>query len=263
MVLRLKTLAELATKSYNLIVKISITSDVHIKKMGDKGSKYFETFLNSEQVNQCDCIMLLGDIFDLMVGEHFDYIKLYEPHFKRLKELVDQGKVLYFFQGNHDFHIESTFKEYFHSDNFQFIRDLSIQLNLNGKKVRFSHGDDIEVDNVSYQKYKKFIRSGFIKLLANKVVPFRFVKAIGDRASQKSRKHNQKYDEKKEEIKEKFRDYAKRASRIDDSEVVVCGHSHVKDHFVDSDLEYINNGYASSSNSFIYFDSEKFQFIEL
>ncbi len=231
--------------------------------MGDKGSKYFEAFLSSKEVSQSDCIMLLGDIFDLMVGEHKDYIKLYESHFIKLKELVDSGKVLYFFQGNHDFHIESTFKEYFHSDNFQFVNDLAIYLNLNDKKVRFSHGDDIEVDNRSYQQYKKFIRSGFIKLLANKIVPFKFVKAIGDRASQKSRKHNQKYDQKTDEIKVKFRDYAKRASLKDNSQIVVCGHSHVKDHFQSEGFEYINNGYASSTNSFIYFDGESFSFLDL
>ncbi|MDC1173849.1 UDP-2,3-diacylglucosamine diphosphatase [Bacteriovoracaceae bacterium] len=246
-------------------MKISITSDIHIKEKGDEGYQYLFSFLKSPKIQNSDKVILLGDIFDLMVGNRIEYITEFEEIFQLLKKLCEKGVEVYFFEGNHDFHIDRIFKEYFSefSNKFKFIKDDKVIINIGKTRMRLSHGDDLEVDNLSYQRYKKVIRSQFIKLLADKVVPYRFVRAIGVKASKKSRKRNNKYFNQEDKIKEKFRNYALKVQEEENIDVLICGHSHVQDFFITDNFKYINNGYAQKTNSFIYINNQNIEFISL
>ena len=53
-------------------MKISTISDIHVTK--EKNYDYLLSFMNHKRVADSDIIIFLGDIFDLMVGNHQEYI---------------------------------------------------------------------------------------------------------------------------------------------------------------------------------------------
>ncbi len=242
---------------------ISIISDVHIKKSGDDAYHLFLSFLNHEKVITSQKIILLGDIFDLLVGGSESFYLEYKLIFDRLTELMDSGAEVHYLEGNHDFHIGKFLKRFLGHKNFFFSTGF-IKIEHLDQKILFSHGDDIEIENPSYKIYSKLIRSFPIKVLAESIVPFSITKSVGDWASSRSRKKNiEKYNEKIELIKDKFRRSTEVLRVQEDFDLIVTGHSHVKDMYSSPNgYIYLNNGYALSERTFI-FINDQHQFINL
>ena len=121
---------------------------------------------------------------------------------------------------------------------------------------------EIEIENLNYQIYRKIIRSLPIKFLANYVVPYRIVNNIGVNASEKSRNRNVKRyssQENDEKIREKFRKVFRIEKEKRGFDILVCGHSHCRDFFVEDGV-YSNNGYFPITKAFTCFkDGKVFQ----
>ncbi len=243
-------------------------SDVHIKEPGDQQEKLFMEFLRSEEVSQSEIIFLLGDIFDLVVGGHVDYLKKYESVFDELAKLCGKGKKIIHFEGNHDFHflglIEHIKQKYSLNEGSWIYLKEPLKKEIAGRSILFAHGDEIEIENLSYNIYKVFIRSWPIKFLANNVVPFSVVDGIGQYLSRQSRKRNNKRysDELNEYIKEKFRRTYKKAQKDFGVTDVLCGHSHCQD-FYENDGFYLNNGFFPITKTFNLFDGKAYQQVKL
>jgi UDP-2,3-diacylglucosamine hydrolase len=243
---------------------ISAISDVHVKLPGDEPYKLFMKFIKNPIVKSSQKVVLLGDIFDLLIGGDKKFISDYQDLFNEIKSLLREGKEIYYIEGNHDFHIERLLKETFPEDNFFFSRE-KIQLEHDGVIISFCHGDDIEIENASYKRYYSFMRSDAMKFLAERVVPFSISKAVGVWASARSRKKNiEKYEEQKDLIKLKFRKSAEEYFKQSPSDIIVCGHSHIKDLYESKlGFTYINNGYFPKEQSFIYIKEGSALFSEL
>ncbi len=239
-------------------MKIVSISDVHIKTADDERAGLLNKFLTSEDVKDADEVILLGDIFDLMVGNKPQYIEKYQEIFTQIEELLKSGKVISYFEGNHDFHVKNLFRDWSkkigQDDKFHFYKNAVIK-KIGETKVLYTHGDDIEIDNPSYKIYKALINNKFLELLGDYVVPYSTIEWIGHRASHNSRERNKVRYERSEEstimIRDKFREAARRASKKYEVEMVICGHSHVLDHFEESGLVYLNSGYAPLEMSYI------------
>tara|TARA_R110000868_G_scaffold55424_6_gene172328 strand:+ start:2018 stop:2755 length:738 start_codon:yes stop_codon:yes gene_type:complete len=239
---------------------IHSVSDVHIKKEGDAAAFLFEQFLN--QSKSADIIILLGDIFDLIVGGDQAWIERYPKTFKNLSELSKTKKIFYV-EGNHDFHMKRLFDQ----GPLERIQHISGDLILkdSGVKICFSHGDDVEIDNKSYQSYKKIIQHRFIEFLASEFVPVKRIAQIGEYASAQSAKRSRRYEVSESHIqmiKDKFRtsaeNYFQKSTGFD---LLMCGHSHVKDLW-QSELgfTYANNGYFQAERSFAAITNGKVEF---
>ena len=244
-------------------------SDVHIKEPGDTAEELFLSFLKSPEVNNSEGIYLLGDIFDLVVGGHLDYRYKFKRVFDALVEHANAGKMIYQFEGNHDFHFQNIIKvinkeELDHSRWFYINRPFVLE-NM-GKRILLAHGDELELDNLSYKIYRLFIRSRLIYNLANLYYDFNFVESIGKYLSKKSRKRNTKnYGQSfnQDKIKGKFRKSAVSALEKFNCEFYICGHSHCKDEWLKEDFSYYNNGYFPREKSFIYYNGDTFEFVEI
>ena len=132
-------------------------------------------------------------------------------------------------------------------------------------KILFCHGDEIEIGNYSYKFYRLWIRSFFIKFLADYIVPSKWVQSIGDNASKKSReRNNYRYNEEQVdiEVKPRFREAAKRAAQKFGAEVIICGHSHCLDDYSES-IHYLNNGYFPNTKSFIAGSTENIKLVKI
>lgn len=231
-------------------MKLAAISDVHVKKPHDEADKLLCSFLDHPEVKSADVIALLGDIFDLMCGPHTQYLKDFAHIFDRLDQLQKSGKKVYFFEGNHDVHLEKLFKRRWPMGQI-FPSQIPIIEELGGKTYYLSHGDEHEVENHAYQRYKKTILSPPLRFVANHVMPYSVLNFIGERASQRSRKKGARYFN-QDGVREQFRHGVEKVTQ-GQFDFVLGGHSHVQDNFQipGHASRYINNGYALNSKTFI------------
>src|SRR5690606_5357910 len=125
---------------HNFVMIIYCVSDVHIKKERDPACLLFWRFL--DQCEHAEVVVLLGDIFDLLVGGQEDW-KIYFPEtFSRLEQLA-RKKPVYYLEGNHDFHLKNLFTSVRHLNEDLVLKEDQLSM-------RFSHGDDVEIDNEAY-----------------------------------------------------------------------------------------------------------------
>lgn len=247
-------------------------SDVHIKSSGDQASQLFSLFCEKVIGDaNVEKVFLLGDIIDLMVGPYGEYTQEYSLLFDQIDRFLESGMDVHFFEGNHDFHVEEVFaKRFGHKKDtkgtFSFHDD-SILLTDEGKRFFIGHGDTIEIENPSYQVYKRLITSRFIKLLLDQVVSYRFVSAVGRWASSRSRKRNTKrYSDPQSDslIRERFRESARRVVAAIPVSYVICGHSHVQDHYqFENGTHYLNNGYFLKSKTYLEIEGSLIRFVSL
>lgn len=245
-----------------MIMKIAAISDVHIKSAHDEADNLLTAFLNHPEVQKSDYILLLGDIFDLMCGPHEEYLSAYSHLFNLLTDLQKSGKKIYFFEGNHDVHLEKLFKKLWPNDEVKVTQTPIIE-EIDGRQYYFSHGDEHEVDNLSYHRYIRFIRSKPLKFVAEYIIPYAVLNFFGERASKISRKKGSRTFN-VEQVRKRFRDgVAVTTHGLYD--FVLGGHSHVQDEYVipESKSIYLNNGYALKTRTFILIDDHKSKFIPL
>ncbi len=217
-------------------------------------------FLGHAEVLTSQEIYLLGDIFDFMMGEHKEYLELYPDFFNSLKRLIEKGKVIHFFEGNHDFHLKGLFEKYFFSPNFLYHRKGFFK-KIGEKNIYFEHGDDIQIGDPSYKVLKFILRNPFSRFLFNKIFPFKVQQSVAEYFSNKSRKRGQEYYSNQDDIKKIFRKSALKFWEKNKIDYIVAGHSHCQDLFITPEgKKYINNGYPSQSGSFIVIDGINIQF---
>lgn len=243
-------------------MKISAVSDVHIKYPSDNADRFLCSFLDHPEVINSEYILLLGDIFDLMCGPHEEYLTMYAHIFDRMDRLQKSGKKVYFFEGNHDVHLERLFYKRWSNKEIIVLQKPLIE-KIDGREYYFSHGDEHEVDNVAYQRYKSFILSSPLKFVADKMLPYAVLNFVGERASKLSRKKGSRvFDE--DLVKERFRKGVMETTQ-GKYDFVLGGHSHVKDLYqIPGTKElYINNGYALKSKTFLLIDNHEITFVPL
>jgi len=227
-------------------MNFSIISDLHIKSEGDDRYKLLMSFLNSQEVEDSDIIILLGDIFDLLIGPHLKYVEEYKEFFEKFKKLLKVKKI-WWFEGNHDFHFEKLISKVLTqdlSDNFEYIKKEKI-LSLNGKKIYLAHGDHLDIENESYMKYKNIVRSDWARVIIENLLPYTGLKFLKDKFSNQSKKMQKEFNKNKE--REKFRRYVKNLQAYD---LVVLGHSHIFEHTEG----YINLGFPEVDKKFLFFN---------
>jgi len=257
---------------HNHGMKISTISDIHVSK--DRNYNYLLSFMSNKNVLESDVIVFLGDIFDLMVGNHREYIHEFEEFFLQLEKLLRNNKKVIFFEGNHDFHLEGLFKFFLENKKleqnlFTYVKG-GMPLNIKGKKYYFSHGDDIEIGNYSYKVYKLIVRSRFFNFLADGLFTYSFIKNLGQKISNDSRKRNHKYNSVTflKKIKAKYRtsveSFFVRGLKGMDIDFIVCGHSHVEELYKsEQGFYYLNNGFIPSTKKFLHIENHNPQFLPL
>ncbi len=113
-------------------------------------------------------LFLMGDIFDLLVGDIEDTEAFASPYMKKLEKLASDFPI-YYFEGNHDFNISNRFQNItIFPIDFQPVRFSSPY-----GDILISHGDCFE--DISYKIYTKIIRNKIVcKILgvANKSLNF-------------------------------------------------------------------------------------------
>lgn len=240
-------------------MRLVTLSDIHIRELNDQGHRCLNDFLSHPLTVEATHIGLLGDIFDLMAGDHEAYIVRFREIFEAIGNLCRQEKIVYFAEGNHDMHLEGLFKRASRewgvqaAHRFQVLSSERL-VEIAGKQVIIGHGDEYNRSDSTYLKYKSFIKKPWLAFIADHVMPLAVLDYVGERASKKSRAYgNRSYNE--EEVRQKFRAGVELMTPVV-AEIVLGGHSHVVDEYKFKNKVYLNNGFPPKSRKFIAVDSE-------
>ncbi|MDO9182879.1 MAG: hypothetical protein Q7U04_10750, partial [Bacteriovorax sp.] len=122
----------------------------------------------------------------------------------------------------------------------------------------------IELNNPGYKIYKKIVTSSPLRYYANYLMPHFLIKSFGEYSAEKSRKRNNKRYSVQADltpVRDNFRLSAETLYKINPVQIIVCGHSHVKDHYSSTNgFEYVNNGYAQHSKTYISIENGNISF---
>ncbi len=251
------------TQIFQITTPSVFFSDLHVTSVTDERFMLLEKFLDSDQAKSSHQIFLLGDIFDLMIGPHESYLHEYKTFFDKIAHYLNQGKIIYYFQGNHDFHIHKLFqlfyKKYKLSKNVSII-DGPMIFHIGEKRIYLAHGDELDIENLPYQRYKKIIRSSFARFLANHLVTKNMLKKIGSYLSKKSKDHQKNFN-----WNDTFVLYRNYVQKLWDKGIhgVIVGHSHVCDAWEEGVHFYYNVGFAPEERQFLFLNHDGPQFVPL
>lgn len=245
---------------------MSFISDTHIKTAEDYRA-VLGKFFDNPQVAESEHIFLLGDIFDLMVGDHKEYRDQFGDFFDRVNTLLASGKNIYYVEGNHDFHLENLFAEFFNTKRFFYYKK-GFTKKLGQRSYYFTHGDDLEIGNRSYKVYRAFVGSPPLRLIANHAMPYSILEKLGSRASKKSKMRNKKRKNAEgsiSHIRDKFRSGAEKFLKKNiDIDFIVAGHNHVQDNYLINDKStYLNIGYPVKTGEFLVIENNEIHFVKV
>ncbi len=239
-------------------MRLCTLSDIHIRELGDEGHRCLEDFFRHPLVQSSTHVGLLGDIFDLMAGDHAAYVTRYAGIFSQLEKFCTEGKVVYFAEGNHDMHVTRLFKRASSAWGLEAAHRLQVlmrerRLEVAGQRVVIGHGDEYNRQDTVYLKYKAFIKKPSLAFVADHLMPLAILDFFGQQASKKSRAYGSRsYNE--EEIRQKFRAGVELLTPAG-VDIVVGGHSHVVDDYQFGETRYLNNGYPPKSRQFVVVDA--------
>lgn len=172
-------------------------------------------------------LFLLGDIFDAWVSDGSSFIDQYQPVIAQIAQFKNAGGEVYYFEGNHDVHIDVYWTKKF---NIPVIEDFEY-FDLGGLTVRAEHGDYINPDDIVYLKYLELIHRPWVEFTIHRI-PSRFWKWLTESYSQKSRKKTSRYtSENVEKIRKQIRQYAEKSFQEKPFDLIVTGHMHVFDDY--------------------------------
>lgn len=233
--------------------RILVLSDLHLWGPEDPLYRALLRFLD-EQIVTNDKLFIVGDLFDLFIGNKQIFRERYQELIEKLKQLNSKNVEIYYIEGNHDFQLENLFED---SPHIKLYSD-QIHYEWNGRKFLFSHGDKINWKDIGYHAFRLFTRNFFTQCLIE-AIPGNVIDKIGTKMSKTSRSYHPEPDDQTIQL---FRNYA--CEQITHGfDFVIMGHSHQQDdikfRIENHEGQYINCGYPRKHK--IYFEinpNEKF-----
>lgn len=128
-------------------------SDLHLCEQRPDLSRALLRFLKENNTN-CDQLYLLGDIFDAWIGDDFLHPSLF-PLIDSLKKLSSNGTEIFFQHGNRDFLVGQTFASQIGAT---LLPENCIIKLPDGRNALIMHGDQLCIDDVEYQAFRKMVR---------------------------------------------------------------------------------------------------------
>lgn len=202
-------------------------SDIHLKSNNERNAFLFVEFLKQLQRSatpEKNELYLLGDIFDLWVSDHEVFVDRFDPIIQEMQRVRQSGTPIYFFEGNHDVHIDVFFQKELGMQVF----DQGHTFQRHGIKIRCEHGDYINPEDVIYHQYLKVIRHPHVERMGHWVPGF--VWDISGRwGSQFSRKKSrQRVFRNPHHLRELILQYTRTLVESEEFDVLVTGHVHYR-----------------------------------
>jgi len=154
-------------------------SDLHLDASRPRATQAFLKFLEDDAPS-AQALYVLGDLFEVWVGDDDP-----DPHHREiaaaLASLSSKGTRCYFIHGNRDFLIGQRFLA---ASKLRLLNDPTL-IYVGGESVLISHGDILCTDDLSYQRYRRIVRSPLMLTLVNSL-PLWARRRLASKARQKS-----------------------------------------------------------------------------
>ena len=240
-------------------MKILIFSDVHLQvgEAGQRGRERFIQFLQSFDPSEFTRIIILGDLFDFWFEYKHVIFSGYFDVLRTFADLRDAGVQFDFVCGNHDLwagrFLESELGFVIHRDR--------LEVDLDGTRALFVHGDGINPSDVGYRVYKKFAQHPFV-IWAFSLLHPDWAMRLAHGVSHGSRRLFQAEDLSQGTEVEPLRDHAERVLAAGGVDVVFSGHCHYPQRMEfatpDGTGLYINTGDWLYHCSYVVWDGKTF-----
>lgn len=129
-------------------------SDIHLSESRNDIVTAFFAFIE-EIAPTADKLYILGDLFDFWAGDDIE-TALTNSVATALTALAHKGVEIIFIPGNRDFALG---KQYAKKASMRLVGE---SLRLLDDNILLIHGDELCIDDVAYQRYKKWIRHPWI-----------------------------------------------------------------------------------------------------
>jgi len=191
-------------------------SDLHLQPQRPHITRAFFHLLRTH-ARHADALYILGDFFDVWIGDD-ENTPLQIEVAAQLRELVDSGTPVWLMGGNRDFLIGDA---YCQRAGIQPLPDPAL-VTVYGSPVLLMHGDSLCTDDRGYQRYRRLIRSEFIRWLQH-YVSLSTRQKIGRLIRGKSAEDNQY---KSRQLLDINTDAAQQALLASGASVLIHGHTH-------------------------------------
>jgi UDP-2,3-diacylglucosamine hydrolase len=224
-------------------LKAVFFSDVHLVQEDADKTETFQAFLK-DCCAPVDMIFILGDLFEFYHGYDGYIYPWYKDIVDSLKKLAENGKRIYFLEGNHEFGMGAFFEHY---AGITCSRNMTIH--LDDKKTFVSHGDASGPFCLGSILKTRFIYA--IMDILGPVYTWKAATAAGFFLSRKKKPYN-------ERIKKIFRENARK--KLDEGyDAVIYAHSHIADRYEfgrqDGEKTYLNTGDFEKRLDYVLYDS--------
>jgi UDP-2,3-diacylglucosamine hydrolase len=225
-------------------MKVVFFSDTHLRDKNQATVRYVERFIEEVCVS-ADMVFVVGDLFEFYHGYEGYIYPWFRSVIEALKSIADQGKPVWFIEGNHEFGMGGYFESYtgIHCSK-------SVEIELDGRKVFVAHGDDF-----SGYSFARLFRSRIVYGLMDLLGPglsWKAAMVVRFLLSNKKKRPNEK-------VMKRFRNYAK--EKLDMGyEAVILAHSHMPDRcefeYSGQKRVYLNTGDLVRQSSYVEYTSE-------
>ena len=160
-------------------------ADAHLRNPEDDNYRMLLRFLAGLEGNT-ETLYILGDLFEFWIGYRRIPFTHYFPVLEQLRNLVQSGTEIVFFEGNHDFHMGPFFTETLKARVYKgpAIVDLA------GKRVYICHGDQVNSRDVGY-RLLRFIMHNPLSGSLVPIIPVGAVSSLAVRMSRASKQIHQ------------------------------------------------------------------------
>lgn len=191
-------------------------SDTHVTPADPAGMARFVRFLDGP-ARAADRVIVAGDLFDVWVSPSQSRLPGMAPVLRGLSELAASGVDVGFVEGNRDFAASGALRKL-------GVRTLPDELVIEsgGRRFAVTHGDQLCTADVTYQVFRRIVRTSLVRHLLERL-PSTLVVRAGDRARATS---------KSETARKPYGDMALVPTAVasllrrHDADALVCGHVH-------------------------------------
>jgi UDP-2,3-diacylglucosamine hydrolase len=156
-------------------------ADAHLAAPTDLNYRLLLRFLGELEGNT-ETLYIMGDLFDFWLGFPSNPFRQFDEVLAALQSLVRSGCRLVYFEGNHDFHVGTIFRQQLGAE----IYPGPAVINLQGRRLFLCHGDQINGRDHGYRMLRLLLHS-HLAAVAAKYVPPSLVLRIRERLQRASR----------------------------------------------------------------------------
>lgn len=229
-------------------------ADAHLSDPASPSYTSLMTLLR-ESADHVDAVVLLGDFFDLWLGDNRYIVARHRPILDVFSHLRERGVSIHYLKGNHDFLMGDLWTRFLRAR----IYDLEATFPWDGFRFWASHGENIYKKDYAYRIMRVILRSSFLD---------RSIRLLSDESAFRlslrfaSLSKGQPNEKKQRDQQTAFTSFA-RGKIQNGYHAAILGHTHVLQWHVfcvnHAPRLYVNPGSWHEQNTYLWYEDGRFQ----